>query len=156
MLTSYLEEGKLKWTKNINREDGEWAYSHEEINSKIFNLHWKLESYNNAEKPPEKDLIILRQKGKVTHIVELLDNHAKNNDYHQEKWVYRLVKAVWMAEPWSEPPHQDDVFGCQINLQGGNIMELKNIEAFKKRWNPDEGMGDFHNHITEILKLENS
>ena len=69
---------RLKWTKNINREDGEWAYSYKDIddNSKIFNLHWKSDSYENAQKPQEKDLIILRQKGKVTHIVELLNNYT--------------------------------------------------------------------------------
>lgn len=52
---------QLKWTKNINQEDGKWAYSYQDIdnNLKIFNLHWKSNSRENARKPQEQDLIIL-------------------------------------------------------------------------------------------------
>ncbi len=31
---------KLKWTKNVNREDGEWA--DRDMNRNSFNLHWIL------------------------------------------------------------------------------------------------------------------
>lgn len=65
---------KLKWTKNVNNNDGGWAYQNIDLNSKIFSLHWKKKQEENAQKAEEGDLVILRQKTKVTHIVELLNN----------------------------------------------------------------------------------
>lgn len=143
----------LKWTKNINREDGRWAYTHREINSNlIFSLHWKKQSENNARKPQEKDLVILRQKACVTHIVELLNNTIYYDDHNG--WIYRLVKVIWMADVWSEPPLQTKVFGCKLNLQGGDVMKLTNIKAISNTWK-DATIADFHKHIQRELNLAN-
>lgn len=144
----------LKWTKNVNRDNGSWAYSHQEINSNlIFSLHWKPQSRNNAQKPQEKDLAILRQKAYVTHIVEFLNNEIYDGD-EQTDWIYRLVKAVWIADVWSEPPLQAKVFGCKLNLQGGDIMELKNIKVISDTWK-DNNMTNFHKHIQRELNIAN-
>lgn len=143
----------LKWTKNVNRDDGKWAYSPQEINSNlIFCLHWKPQSRNNAQKPQEKDLVILRQKARVTHVVEFLNNEIYDGDGHND-WIYRLVKVIWIADVWSEPPLQTKVFGCKLNLQGGDVMELTNIKAISDTWK-DATTIDFHQHIRQ--ELENS
>lgn len=150
-----MDLSQLKWTKNINREDGEWAYSHKFIDnhSKIFHLDWKSDSKTNAEKPQEKDLIILRQKGKVTHIVEFLNNSVYNEENPENNWIYRLVKVFWMPDIWSEPPHQNNIFDCQLNLQGGDAMELKNIQNLKHRWDAEGGVPSFQKHIQKKLNL---
>lgn len=150
-----MDFSKLKWTKNINREDGEWAYSYKEIDdkSKIFRLHWKSDSINNATEPEEGDLIILRQKSKVTHIVELL-NSSIYEDESENPWIHRLVKAIWMADVWSEPPHQNDVFDYLLYLQGGKAMRLETMPTFKQRWDIEGGLSAFHKHIKKKLKLQ--
>lgn len=145
---------QLKWTKNIKREDGEWAYSYKNIdyNSKILNLHWKLDNFDNAGKPEERDLIILRQKGKVTHVVEFLNNSIYKEE-PENNWIYRLVKVIWMTDVWSEPPHQNDVFDCSLNLQGGNAIKLENIRNLRQKWDNKGGMPSFQKHIQKKLKL---
>ena len=147
---------QLKWTKNIKRADGEWAYSHKDNidTSKYFKLHWKLGSHNNAAKPEKDDLAILRQQGKVTHIVKFINNNRPQEDLEQDnKWIYRCVKAVWMADIWSEPPCQKDVFGCSLILEGGNIMKLENIQNIRQRWDTNGGMIGLQERIQKKLKL---
>lgn len=141
----------LKWTKNVKRNDEKWAYPHQEIKDNHFNLHWSPDSEFNANKAQEKDLIILRQKARVTHLVEVVSQQAEK-DNNAEGWFYRCVKVIWIANVWSEPPHQAEVFGCQLDLQGGNIMELKNIQALNNRWNLESnGIKDFYQHINRKL-----
>jgi len=145
----------LKWIKNVKRHDHEWAYTHHEINQKsnTFNLHWKLKSRENAEKPDEKDLIMLKQNGKLTHIVQLLDTYSKNDDHHHKEWVYRIVKPIWMADVWNEPPCVNDIFNCEINLQIGSAINIMDVKSLKERWNLDNGVNEFQNHIAKKLKL---
>lgn len=144
---------KLKWTKNVNHKDIEWAYQNIDLDSKVFELHWKPDNTENAQRPKEGELIIVRQRTRVTHIVELLNNTlypAKTENC----WIYRLVRAVWMAEFWSEPPKQDDVFGNSLNLQGGKVMEIENLSAFKERWSNKGGLSTFQEHVSKELKLK--
>ena len=62
----------LKWTKNITHPDNElWAYSDYE-RGHLFKLNWKKNKIN-ANKPQKDDLILLRQRGYVTHLVKVLD-----------------------------------------------------------------------------------
>ena len=146
----------LRWTKNINREDGKWAYSYEDKleEDAVFKLHWKPDSYNNAANAKKRDLAILRQKGRVTHIVEFIDNDKPKEDPENDNnWIYRLVKVIWMADNWSEPPYQKDVFDCSLNLQGGNIMKLENIKNLTEKWNTKGGIISFQKHVRQILKL---
>ncbi len=49
---------KLKWTKNVNHSEIEWAYQDIDTKSKVFDLHWKSDSLKNASKPQQGDLII--------------------------------------------------------------------------------------------------
>jgi len=149
-----MDSTQLKWTKNINREDGEWAYSHKENvhPSKIFKLHWKPDSVHNAGKPEQGDLAILRQKTRVTHLVEFVDNEKPKED-SDNSWLYRLVKVMWIADVWNEPPHQNDVFGCALSLQGGEIMKLKNIRNLEEKWNTQGGIAGFQKYIQQKFEL---
>lgn len=148
-----MDSTQLKWTKNINREDGEWAYSHKDNlhASEIFKLHWKPDSAHNAGKPEQGDLAILRQKTRVTHLVEFVDIEEPKEDSNNS-WLYRLVKVVWIVDVWNEPPHQNDVFDCTLRLHGGKIMELENLKNLKERWDTQGGIAGFQKHIQQKIK----
>ena len=146
---------RLRWTKNIVRDDGIWAYSHAD-NIRIdenFNLHWKPDAHKNAARPEKDDLAILRQKTKVTHLVKFVDNTEPKHDFSNQ-WLYRVVKVVWMADVWGEPPAQTEIFDCSLKLHGGNIMELENIKALSENWKNQGGMSSFNRHIQRKLKLQ--
>jgi hypothetical protein len=49
----------LKWTKNVKRNDGTWAYREYKV-SDSFKLAWKDDEVN-ANKPEKGSLILLRQ-----------------------------------------------------------------------------------------------
>jgi len=152
---------QLKWTKNINRKDGEWAYPRKDNIERFtdFKLHWKPDSqksYNNAINAKKGDLAILRQNTKVTHIVEFIDNdEPKEDSENDNNWIYRLVKVIWMPDTdnWAELPHQDDIFDCSLKLRGGNIMQLENIQSLRQEWNRKGGIIGFQKHIQETFKL---
>jgi hypothetical protein len=143
---------KLKWTKNVNHSDIEWAYQDINLNSKIFYLHWTSDSCDNARKPQEEDLIIIRQRSKVTHIVEILNN-AVYGEKSENPWISRLVKAIWMAEFWSEPPNQDEIFGYKINYPSGKAIYLENSNKFNQYWDNKGGISAFQERIKRKLKL---
>ena len=143
---------KLQWTKNVAREDGKWAYQQIDLNSQIFELHFSPDAEKNARKPKEDELIILRQKTKVTHIVKVINNtlYPKKTQYD---WIFRLVKAVWIAEFWSEPPEQNKVFGYRIKYQGGKAMKLEELPTFKQHWDCKGGINAFQQHVKKQLKI---
>ncbi len=162
---------ELKWTKNINHQgdDKYWAYQDIDPDLKIFRLHWKKEEHEenalkpkdwkkeeheeNALKPKEGELIILRQRAKVTHIVRLLNNTLYKELYDTEFNIYRLVQVVWMADYWSVPPDQDMIFGYHVHLEGGKVMELETLPTFKGYWDSKGGLLEFQQHISKVLKL---
>ena len=153
-----MESTLLKWTKNIRREDGEWAYPRKDniSHSGKFELHWKPYSYKNATTAEKGDLAILRQKAKVTHIVQFIDNDEPHADpKNDNNWIYRWVKAIWMPDidDWSELPHQNDVFNCSLHLQGGNIMKLENIKNLREKWNTQGGIAGFQKYIQQKFEL---
>ncbi|MDR9896972.1 hypothetical protein G7B40_020720 [Aetokthonos hydrillicola Thurmond2011] len=65
----------LKWSQNVNCHGSSvsWDFPVNGI-SKIFLLHWNKINKNNALKPQEGELIIIRQYGCVTHIVKVFNN----------------------------------------------------------------------------------
>jgi hypothetical protein len=147
---------ELKWTKNINHQgdDKYWAYQDIDPDLKIFRLHWKKEEYEeNARRPQEGQLIILRQRSKITHIVKLLNNTLYKELYDTEFNIYRLVQVVWIADYWSVPPEQDMIFGYHVHLEGGKVMELQTLPTFKNHWDSRGGLAGFQQHILKLLKL---
>ncbi|MGF1939607.1 MAG: hypothetical protein RM347_035700 [Nostoc sp. ChiQUE02] len=101
----------LIWTKNVKPLNGErWAYENIPIvhpGLKIFALHWRnFENRDeiNAKTPQEGELIILRQRSKVTHIVQMLNNQLYPDKNAGDKFnIYRLVQVVWMTNDWDAP-----------------------------------------------------
>jgi hypothetical protein len=151
-----MDLSELKWTKNINHQHGKKFCAFDLDLKKIFPLQWKKEQEKNAGKPNKGELIILRQRCKVTHIVECLDDNPSKfkEPTYPEFSIYRQVQVVWIAEHWDIPPDQDTVFGYHVNLQGGNVMKLETLPKFKAYWDSRGGLAEFQNHVLKVLKLE--
>ncbi|MEA5514177.1 hypothetical protein [Nodularia sp. UHCC 0506] len=152
-----LDLMELKWTKNIKDPD-KWAYKDIPLiypDLKIFTLAWRNfenKDIENAKAPKEGDQIILRQKGKVTHIVQLLNNQLYFDKYATNEFsIYRLVNVVWMADFLNNPPDNEEVFGCHINFPAnGKVISLANIQQFQNRWG-EGGLTEFQQHISKVL-----
>ncbi|MGV0103061.1 hypothetical protein NSTCB13_01633 [Nostoc sp. DSM 114160] len=150
----------LIWTKNVTPIDGEiWAYKNIDTiypDLNIFALHWRnLEKRDelNAKTPQEGELIILRQRSKVTHIVQMLNNQLyPDKNAGDEFNIYRIVQVVWMTDNWDHPPDKNTVFGYDINFPpNGKAIKLKNIQGFQERWNI-EGL-TFQQHVQNLLNI---
>ena len=143
---------KLKWTKNVNHPNKEWAYSYEDIDlkSKVFYLHWVKESSANAKLPQEEDLIIVRQRTNITHIVQVLNNTV----YSESKnMLSRLVRAIWIAGFWSNPPEEETIFGYTLAYPSGKVLNLEESPKFNKHWNNKGGLSAFQKQVQKTLKL---
>ncbi|MEH2333293.1 hypothetical protein [Nostoc sp.] len=150
----------LIWTKNVKPIDGEhWAYQsiltiHPEL--KIFAMHWRnLENKDeiNAKIPQEGELMILRQRSKVTHVVQMLNKQLYPDGNAGEKFnIYRLVQVIWMTNDWVHPPDKSKVFDCAINFPpNGKAIRLEKIRAFQERWST-EGLA-FQQHVQSVLNI---
>jgi hypothetical protein len=158
-MTTEIDLTSLKWTKNVNYPDSttRWAYQPNEIHYRFlvpeFKLHWKNGQEQNAKKPQKGDMILIRQRTRVTHLVKVLDDYpeiGKNGDYS----IYRRVQVLWVAqEPWDSAPHQNDVFGFDVDLQSGKVMDLENIKDLTSQFNPHGGMTAFQAQVAQSLGL---
>lgn len=152
----------LIWTKNVKPLNGEdWAYQNIPISTihpelKIFALHWRnLENRDEkgARAPQEGELMILRQRSKVTHIVQMLNNQLYFDKIAGEEFnIYRLVQVSWMTDDWHNPPQNEEVFNCSLNFpQFGKAIKLENLKKFQERWNT-EGLA-FQQHVKNVLNI---
>jgi len=142
----------LKWTKNIRPDEG-WAYS-EFKKSELFKLAWK-EDESNANRPERSDLILLRQHGYVTHLVKVLDRQSEREDWQGEWSLYRIVEVLWALDCDAPSPDAkaDKVFdfpGVQA-FQGGNVMQLEDLDTFKAAWGGKGGLDAFQVHVQVAL-----
>ncbi len=128
-----------------------------------FDLHWKTEQDVNIRKPEEGDLILLRQRTKVTHLVMVLDDQIREAPKSPTHKLIRRVQVLWMAnEPlntldaqiWDNAPSQNDVFGFDIELQGGKAIELDHIKDLNETFKDQGGLTAFQNRVAEKLGLE--
>lgn len=145
---------RLKWTKNITPQRNEtWAYNSYSLSS-LFELDWK-NGETNASKPHREDLILLRQKSLVTHLVKVLDYKPEHRTGQGEFDIYRIVKVLWVID-WKNPPlaKADEVFGYSkvLKYQSGNVMELEKITS--RHWESRGGFAAFQNHVHSQLFLE--
>ena len=161
-----LDLSRLKWTKNIKDPYGRWAYepylgapvAMELPEARIFGLAWKSkDDWSNAEKPQKGDLILLHQKARVTHIVEVLDNkvYERNNP----DWgIYRVVQAVWippLGKDWATIPHHNEMFGFDVFIMDGlahNLDAPGEMPKFHERWDQEGGLIAFKEHL--VTKLD--
>lgn len=143
----------LKWTKNVTpQRDEPWAYDLVKI-SDCFELNWK-NGKTNASKPQQKDLILLRQKSFVTHLLKVCDRKPKERTGKGEFDIYRIVEVLWVID-WNNPlAKADEVFGySEVRYyQGGNVMNLETITT--KPWENKGGFAAFQNHVHSYLSLE--
>ena len=89
-----MDLSNLKWTKNVKHKDGElWAYP--DFNpGDLFKLAWK-DNNSNTDKPDKDDLILLRQRGYVTHLVKILDYKHERESWEGIYNIYRVVESLW-------------------------------------------------------------
>lgn len=145
---------RLKWTKNVKREDAEWAYLNKV--GDLFKLAWR-DNKADASKPLKRDLILLRQKGFVTHLVKVLDEQPEREDWEGDYNIYRIVEVLWAID-FANPPASakaDEVFGYSevLSYRGGNVMELRTLPSFNQRWDNDGGLAGFQSNIQSLLTL---
>lgn len=146
----------LKWTKNVNAQDDEfWAYVQFK-SGYLFKLSWK-ENEANASRPLKDDLILLRQKGYVTHLIKVLDYKPERETWQGDFNIYRIVETLWVID-FDHPPVSakvDQVFDYPgvLSYEGGNVMELETLPTFKQRWDSDGGHIAFQERIRAVLDL---
>ncbi|NJM99664.1 MAG: hypothetical protein HC800_23215 [Phormidesmis sp. RL_2_1] len=148
----------LKWTKSINPKGQEpWAYQKFKVGN-LFKLAWK-DDKSNANKPQREDLILLRQNGYTTHLVEVLDYKAEHEKWNGDFNVYRIVEVLWVID-WQDPPSSakaDQVFGYLVKAyQGGDVMFLETMPTFQKHWQDQGGLPAFQKRVQGILNLPES
>jgi hypothetical protein len=162
-----VDLSRLKWTKNIRPDEkyADWAYEPERglqlamelPEVKLFCLTWKNIYEENASKPQQRDLILLHQYAKVTHIAEFLDNNLYNNTSEPEWGIYRVVQAVWTPPTgvdWATLPHQDLLFGFHVFIMDGlahNLDAPSEMSKFHEHWSSKGGLSAFQNHLVTKL-----
>jgi hypothetical protein len=142
----------LKWTKNVRPDEG-WAYS-EFKKSELFKLAWK-EDENNANRPERGDLILLRQRGYVTHLVRVLDRQCEQENWAGAWNLYRIVEVEWSLDcnvP-SANAKADIVFGYPgvLDYMGGNAMRLEDLPTFQAAWDSQGGLAAFQAQVKAAL-----
>ncbi len=147
----------LKWTKSVTPQYKKdyWAYPKFEA-YELFKLSWK-DNENNAKKPENNDLILLRQKGYVTHLVKILDHEPRKDHWQGDFNIYRIVEVLWVID-WKNLPDSykvQEVFGYSevLHYQGGDVMQLDNLPSFKNYWDTKGGLDGFQNFVHHKLKL---
>ena len=141
----------LCWIKVVTDDDiAEWAYTRERL-EKMKNVIDKNEVTifplgfrdDTAYNPEIKSLIALIQKGKLTHIVEVLDK----SPYKTENWFHRIVRVIWWKPDmkWEELPPQSELLGFDPALMDGKPHLLANLKRYGERWGTAEGLDGLRN-----------
>ncbi len=153
-----MDLSRLKWTKNVNHPDPtKWAYGVHEISYPYLfpelRLHWAPNEHTNAKRVPKEDLILLRQRTKVTHIVMPIDDEVRDvGQADHPHPIYRLVQVMWVKPDFEKAPDQNTVFDFLVRLEGGDVVSL-NADQFGARWDSRGGLPALQNHIAETLGL---
>lgn len=154
---------RLKWIKVVTPADDwkhRWALSPDEIEDQkrtdqvidhngltIVPLGFK---HEGSEKLTTGDLMALTQRAKLTHIVEILDDHP----YEKGGWFHRYVKLTWWKPEmsnWDDLPHREKVLGFDPQIQKGIPYEFTAFQAFQDLWGQQGGMEAFRAHLAEQL-----
>lgn len=153
----------LKWSKNVNYQSNEviyWDYTINEL-SKILILHWKNGRKENARKPKQGELLIIRQHAHVTHLVQFFDNSLYDDSSDSDYNIGRLIQVIWRAndlknlvhtQDLRNLPHNKEIFGCSINFPpNGKASLLENNNDFNEYWRKQGGLSGFQNYVKGVL-----
>lgn len=150
---------KLHWIKVITDDNKqEWAYTHAMVRNlpknvvdangvTIFPLGFRDEKANT---PPAGDLMALIQRGKLTHIIELLDEQA----YLDGGWYHRIVRVVWWKPEntdWQSLEPQSTFLGFDPTLMDGKPHLIADLKRFSERWDDEGGLDAFQQHLAQQL-----
>ena len=141
----------LKWTKNVNSKNTELLAYDLFKPGCLFKLAWSKDSECNANKPQREDLILLRQQGDVTHLVEVLDYKAEHEKCPGKFDIYRIVEVLWAIDRTAFV-RANELFDYQLHLQGGDAMSL-DMPKFKEHWQTRGGLTAFQKRVRDKLGL---
>lgn len=158
---------RLKWIKVVTPDDGyrhHWAYSMPELTDvtlhiksfdriiqqnelTIFPLGFK--QRKGSDEPALGDLVALTQRGKITHVVEFLDDQP----YERGGWFHRYVKIVWWKPEmdWKVFPPRENVLGFKFFNQQSRPFEISNLDRFKTFWDEKGGLEAFREYFANEL-----
>ncbi|MFN8971223.1 MAG: hypothetical protein ACK54E_18285 [Pseudanabaena sp.] len=92
----------------------------------------------------------------------VLDDQIREAPKSPTHKLIRRVQVLWMAnEPlntldaqiWDNAPSQNDVFGFDIELQGGKAIELDHIKDLNETFKDHGGLTAFQKRVAEKLGL---
>lgn len=159
-----MELSRLKWIKNIRHRgnDKQWAYEKAEDmavpEAKILRLDWRsAEKEENASSPQKGDLMLLLQRARVTHLVELIDDKLYRRKNAEEWSIYRIVQVQWMPledSDWYQLPHQREFFGFDDLPQDGDVHDLSTeyrMSQFHRYWDEKGGLAAFQKHVANQI-----
>lgn len=152
----------LKWVKVVTPADdwrSYWAYTSQELAQmkkdgaavvnnngvSIFPLGFR---HDREDSPAMGDLILLTQRSKVTHIVEVLDEKPEQ----QGDWLNRYVKVIWWKpdRDWGTLPNRSKVLGFDLDIQGGIFYRFGAFESFNAEWGGRQDA--FLKHVADELE----
>ncbi|MBE9018851.1 hypothetical protein IQ272_22395 [Chroococcidiopsidales cyanobacterium LEGE 13417] len=65
-----------------------------------------------------------------------------------------MVKTVWIANDWHNPPTYKQVFGQKIFFpRDGKVIDLENMNVFQENWNSKAGLLAFQKHVQQLLQI---
>lgn len=157
-----MDLSSLNWIKVITDDDkSKWAYTRLRLKEElehvidfndvaIFPLGFKKKYEESCRDIKQGDFIALIQKGKLTHIVEILDKIP----YGDNEWLHRLARIHWWKpeSEWSSLVPQSELLGfdpCLMNGRPQRIVLLKRYIEFSKN---DDSFEDFIQNLSEKLK----
>lgn len=162
----HLDLTNLKWIKVIH-DPGRWAYTQKHIEDMSRKIDHRVINHNDvtifplgfrndkAEKIQAADQVALIQKGKLTHLVEILDCEPYPDESGCD-WCHRFCRVLWWQPnqaDWSELPSQKDLLGFDPALQDGNPHLIEDLKRFDERWNDNGKMAGFRAFLSEQLTI---
>lgn len=158
-----MDLSRLQWIKVVTPPEGYrsyWAYTPKEIErmksdglqvidhgtTTIFPLGFKGKQSAHLD---VGDLIALKQYAKITHVVEVLDEQFFGTD----EWFNRYVKIIWWKPgiDWASLPHAKEVFGVDLNYQGGKPLLFDSFESFRNTWKGTDSLKEFQASVLDKL-----
>ena len=172
-----MDLSNLKWFKFINHPDAnQWSYSRKHLETFSGELSKLIIDQNEygitvfplgfkqigKRKPQVGDLMMLAQKGKVTHIVRIVGGDFFETSCEPVKY-HRLVEVVWWKPemdlknlPSSREivlPSSDSTTGIKFNLQGQRIFKLPDSSTvLREYWEKHGGVTAFQKHVAQTLQ----